>query len=375
MKITVPQAALAGVVGYARRSLPSRPPIPILAGLVLDAADGRLRVSGFDYEVSTDTAIPATVTEKGRVLISGRLLSDIVSTVRGDVLLELNGSRVILTAGRAQFTLPTLPVEDYPALPTPGAPSGTLDGLTFAQGLTRVACAVSHDDELLPVLTGIGLNHNSKTGALTLVATDRYRFAVCDLEWKTGDLPDCTSVVPSKPLIDAAKAANGDTPIDLVLPTAPGADGLFSLRSAHNTTTIRGLEGDLPKYKNLFPTEFSHTATVEIAPLAAAVQRVALVSSGKSDPIRLTFTADGPLVLEAGSNENAQAVDNVDTTLEGGAISIAFNPTYLLDGLKALTSETVDLQFTGPTKPALMRGHGTDDQALRYLLMPIRLSR
>ncbi|NEA46870.1 DNA polymerase III subunit beta [Streptomyces sp. SID10815] len=371
MKLTIDHADLAAAVSYAARSLPARPPIPVLAGLLLDATGDRLRVSAFDYEVSADTSAPAAVTENGRALISGRLLSDIVSTVRGDVHLELRGPRLVLKAGSARFILPTLPLEEYPALPEPGATAGTLAGPAFAEAVAQVACAVSRD-ESLPILTGVGLRHDSEAATLTLYATDRYRFAVRTLPWKDADLADTSAVIPGRALTDAAKATADDTTVDLALPT--GGSGLFTLRSEHTTTTIRALEGELPKYDALFPTEFAHTATVEIAALKAAAQRVALVSTKKDAPIKLTFTADSTLVLEGGTDDDAQAVDNVDTSLTGGELTIAFNPAFLLDGLSALTAESVQFDFTSPTKPAVLRGHGSDDQALRYLLMPIRLS-
>lgn len=370
MKLTVEQAHLAAAVGYTARSLPARPPIPVLAGILLDAQDERLRLSAFDYEVSADTAVPATVTENGRALVSGRLLSDIVSTVRGDVTLELKGPRMVLRAGSARFTLPTLPLEEYPALPDPGASSGTLAAPALAEAVAQVATAVGKDDTL-PLLTGIGLRHDSKAGTLTVYATDRYRFAVRDLEWKDADLADCTALIPAKALSDATKAAADTTTVDLALPGANS--GLFSLRSEHHTTTIRALEGELPQYKKLFPTEFAHEATVEIAALKAAAQRVALVATREA-PIKLTFKANGTLVLEGGTSDDAQAVDNVSTSLEGGALSIAFNPAYLIDGLSALDAESVQFQFTSSTKPAVMRGAGSGEQALRYLLMPVRLT-
>ncbi|WP_037613786.1 DNA polymerase III subunit beta [Streptomyces albus] len=370
MKLTADHTDLAAAVSYAARSLPARPPVPILAGLLLAAADGRLRVSAYDYEVSADTTAPAAVTEPGRVLVSGRLLSDIVSTVRGTVHLELRGPRLVLKAGSARFILPTLPLEEYPARPEPAATAGTLPGPDLAEAVAQVASAVSKDDSV-PILTGIGLHHDRQAATLTLYATDRYRFAVRTLPWKTAGLADTSAVIPGRALADAAKATADDTTVGLTLPTS--GSGLFTLRSEHATTTIRALDGELPKYGALFPTEFAHTATVEIAALKAAAQRVALVAT-KTAPIKLTFTAESTLVLEGGSDDDAQAVDNVHTSLTGGELTIAFNPAFLLDGLNALTTPSVQFDLTSPTTPAVLRGHGSDDQALRYLLMPIRLS-
>nr|AAF68381.1 putative DNA-polymerase III, beta chain [Streptomyces coelicolor A3(2)] len=318
----------------------------------------RVRISAFDYEISADTTAAATVTETGRALVSGRLLSDIVCTVRGDVHLELRGPRLVLKAGSARFILPTLPLDEYPALPEPGTITGTLDGPAFAEAVAQVACAVSRE-ESLPTLTGIGLHHDSEAATLTLYATDA-TFAVRTLSWKDANLPDTSAVIPGRAL-RRAKATADDTTVDLALPT--GDAGLFTLRSDLTTTAIRALEGELPKYDALFPTEFAHTATVEIAPLKAAAQRVALVSAKKDAPIKLTFTADSTLVLEGGTGDDAQAVDSVDTSLTGGELTIAFNPAFLLDGLNALMAESVQFDFISPTKPAVLRAHDGDDQA------------
>ncbi|WP_411078351.1 DNA polymerase III subunit beta [Streptomyces sp. cmx-10-25] len=369
MKLVIDHADLAAAVGYAARTLPSRPPVPVLAGLLLDATGNeRLRVRAFDYEVSADTTVPATVTKPGRALVPGRLLADITATLRGDVHLALDNTRLTLRAGSARFTLPLLPLEEYPTLPEPGDVTGTLSAPAFAEAVVQVACAVSRE-EALPVLTGVSLRHDHEAGTLTLSATDRYRYAVRTVPWKDAALPDTGAVIPGRALLDAVKAVADDATVDLALPER---GGLFALRGEQHTTTIRALDGELPKYSSLFPTEFAHTATVEIASLKAAVQRVALVSPKKDGPIRLTFTGDGTLVLESGSGDDAQALDAVDTALDGDGLSIAFNPAFLLDGLSALTAESVRFDFTSSTKPAVLRGHGSDDHALRYLLMPIR---
>ncbi|MFC8201474.1 DNA polymerase III subunit beta [Streptomyces sp. NPDC057298] len=322
------------------------------------------------------TDLAATVTEPGRALVSGRLLADNAARVRGPVQFQLAGPRLILSAGSARFTQPTLPIEEYPQLPEPGPASGTLPGGTFTEAVSQVACAVSNDTAV-PSLAGISLVHDQDASTLTLTATDRYRFAVRTIAWKHCTLAaDHTALAPGKDLLDAAKAAADPTTLDLTLAGTADASGLFTLRDAHHTTTLRALEGELPAYNSLFPEEFAHTATVDIAPLKQAVQRVALVAT-RNTPVRLTFTTDGTLVLEAGTSDEAQAVDNVTTALEGGDLNIAFNPGFLIDGLNALTTEAaeaVDFHFTSPTRPAVLRGHASNDQGMRYALMPVRLT-
>ena len=338
MQFTVDQSDLAAAVSYAAHSLPAKPPVPVLAGLLLTATDDDgLRVSAFDYETSSDTTIAAAVTDTGRALVSGRLLTDIAARVRGAVRVELTGPRLVLTAGSARFTLPTLPLEDYPQLPDAGTGSGALPGPALAEAVTQVASALGNDDAL-PVLSGIALHHDHEAGTLTFAATDRYRFAVRTLNWKHCDLTgDRTALAPGKRLLDAVKACADDTTVDLTIPGDGSNSGLFTVRSQNSTSTLRGLEGSLPAYSALFPTEFEHTATVEITVLKEAVQRVALVATGNT-PVRLTFTADGSLVLEAGTSDDAQAIDTVDTALQGEELGIAFHPQFLIDGLNALTA-------------------------------------
>ncbi|WP_254643516.1 hypothetical protein [Streptomyces sp. BV286] len=223
-----------------------------------------------------------------------------------------------------------MPIEEYPQLPEPGPASGTLSGGTLTEAVSQVACAVSNDSAV-PSLAGISLRHDQDADTLTLTATDRYRFAVRTIAWKHCNLDaDHTALAFGKGLLDTVKAAADAATLNLTLAGTPGASGLFSLRDAHHTTTLRALEGALPAYNSLFPDEFAHTATVDIAPLKEAVQPVAVVAT-RNTPVRLTFTTDGTLVLEAGTSDEAQAIDNVTTALEGGDLNIAFNPGFLID--------------------------------------------
>lgn len=139
-------------------------------------------------------------------------------------------------------------------------------------------------------------------------------------------------------------------------------------RARAGCTTTRLLEGDLPKYRTLFPTEFNSVAVIETAPFVEAVKRVALVAE-RNTPVRLSFE-QGVLILEAGSSDDAQAVERVDSVLEGDDISIAFNPTFLLDGLSAIDSPVAQLSFTTSTKPALLSGHGRGRRGGRCVQVP-----
>ncbi|WP_406865373.1 DNA polymerase III subunit beta [Streptomyces sp. HUAS MG47] len=375
MKIRVERDVLAEAVAWVARSLPARPPAPVLAGLLLKAEDGALSFSSFDYEVSARVSVEAEVEEDGTVLVSGRLLADICRALPNrPVEISTDGVRATVVCGSSRFTLHTLPVEEYPALPQMPTATGTVPGEVFASAAQQVAIAAGRDDTL-PVLTGVRIEIEGDT--VTLASTDRYRFAVREFLWKP-ESPDASAValVPAKTLLDTAKSLTSGDTVTLALSGSGAGEGLIGFEGAGRRTTTRLLEGDLPKYRTLFPTEFNSVAVIETAPFVEAVKRVALVAE-RNTPVRLSFE-QGVLILEAGSSDDAQAVERLDAQLEGDDISIAFNPTFLLDGLSAIDSPVAQLSFTTSTKPALLSGKpaldAEADDAYKYLIMPVRLS-
>jgi DNA polymerase-3 subunit beta len=291
------------------------------------------------------------------------------------VEISTDGVRATVVCGSSRFTLHTLPVEEYPALPQMPSATGTVPGEVFASAAAQVAIAAGRDDTL-PVLTGVRIEIEGDT--VTLASTDRYRFAVREFLWKP-EVADSSAValVPAKTLLDTAKALTSGDSVTIALSGSGAGEGLIGFEGAGRRTTTRLLEGDLPKYRTLFPTEFNSVAVIETAPFEAAVKRVALVAE-RNTPVRLSFE-QGVLTLEAGSQtDDAQAVERVDAQLDGDDISIAFNPTFLLDGLSAIDSPVAQLAFTTSTKPALLSGRpavdAEADDAYKYLIMPVRLS-
>lgn len=374
MELRVERDALVDAVGWTARSLPTRPPMQVLLGLLLETAQGGLSVSGFDYEVSSQITVDATVGEAGRVLVPGRLLADIARALPAQpVDLRLEGSRVVLTCGAARFTLPTMAVEDYPSLPSMPTTAGKLESDVFGAGVAQVALAAGRDDTL-PVLTGVRVEIEGDQ--VTLAATDRYRLAVRTLPWKP-EQPgmSATALVPARTLADTAKALTSGPEVTLALSTGGAGEGMIGFEGGGRRTTSRLLEGEFPKYRSLLPSESTSVAEVATAPFVEAVKRVALVAA-RNAPVRLAFSADG-VVLEAGGQDDAQASERLECGWEGEEMSIAFNPQYLLDGLGAVDSDTTTLSFTASTRPAVLTGKRHQDGTVddyRYLLMPVRLS-
>jgi len=375
MKIRVERDGLADAVAWVARSLPSRPPVPVLGGVLLDAgSDGTtdaLTVSGFDYEVSATVGVPATIADGGRLLVSGRLLADITKSLPAQpVEIAVDGARASINCGNARFSLPTMPVEDYPQLPAQPALAGEVAGDAFGQAVTQVAVAAGKDDTL-PMLTGMRLEISGSS--LTLVATDRFRLAMREFAWEPVEgLDDAAVLVPARTLAEAAKslgASGAKVSVGLA-----SSEGMLGLAGSGRYTTSRLLDAEFPPYRQLLPAQHSSRAVIGVSPLSEAIKRVSLVAE-RGTQVRLEF-ADGSLRLSAGGDDEGSAEEELQVDYEGEPVTIAFNPGYLVDGLGALHADRAELTFTTPNRPALIKPADEQGQVVPgylYLLMPVRL--
>ena len=375
MKFTVARDVLAEAVSWTARALPIRPASPILAGVRIHAANEELTLSSFDYEVSANSQIPATVEEAGEVLVSGRLLADISKSLPNKpVTVELDGQKVTLVCGASRFSLAVMPLDEYPLLPAQPAAAGAVDSQVLSQAIAQVSIAASRDDTL-PLLTGVRIEIEGSH--MTLLATDRYRLAMRELDWEPVD-PGAEEIalVKARILQDVAKSMTSGAKVDLGLSgeSQPGASSLIGFAAQGRRTTSTLMDGDYPPVRRLFPDSTPIQAVVDRHALLEAVKRMSLVAERKTS-VRLAFS-ERQLVLEAGQGDNAQASEAIEATLVGEDIATAFNPQFLIDGLSVMDTDFVRFGFTHPTKPAVMTGQAKADEgevtAFRYLLMPIR---
>ena len=385
LKFRLVREDFADAVAWVARNLPTRPTVPVLAGVLLTGSDDGLTISGFDYEVSAEVRVAAEIASPGSVLVSGRLLSDITRALPAKpVDVSVEGTRVSLTCGSARFSLPTMAVEDYPALPTLPEDTGVISSELFAEAIGQVAVAAGRDDTL-PMLTGIRVEISGEK--MVLAATDRFRLAVRELTWSTESADiEAAVLVPAKTLAEAAKtgADGADVHLSLGAGSAVGKEGLLGIRSQGKRSTTRLLDAEFPKFRQLLPTEHTAVATIGVAELTEAIKRVALVAD-RGAQVRLEF-ADDALRLSAGADDVGRAEEDLPVAFSGDPLTIAFNPTYLTDGLGSLHSQRVTFGFTTPSRPAVLRPAGEDDESVGasgpfpaaqtdyvYLLMPVRL--
>jgi DNA polymerase-3 subunit beta len=409
MKFSVERDALAEALSWVARALPSRPVIPVLAGLLLSADDDELTLSCYDYEVSARVRVRSEVAEGGTALVPGRLLGEIVRSLpQHRVAFGDDPDGISVTCGDAAFSLTPLPVADYPELPELPQLAGTVDGGALAAAIAQVTPAASRDDTL-PMLTAVNVELDGKT--MTLAATDRYRLAVRELDWSpapgspsptagatvgAADRGRIALLVPAKTLSDAARMMSHDADVRVVLRGAGGggagegmqeAEAMIGFEAGDRRLTTRLLAGEFVRFRSRFPEQFGCTADLPAEAFAEAVRRVALVAE-RGTPVQLTF-APGRVTIAGATQGQAKAKESLPAEWAGDEPTIAFSPQYLLDGVIAAAAsqasqssgdgkdETpeeaarVRLNFTSATKPAVITLAGAG--GFKYLVVPQRV--
>ncbi|MFV0434629.1 MAG: DNA polymerase III subunit beta [Leucobacter sp.] len=380
MRFTVNRDVFSEAVSFAVKLLPQRPTQPLLSGALIEAEGDALTISSFDYEVSARTSVTAEITEAGRALVSGRLLSEIAQRLpHSDVEVSQTDNRVEVRCGSASFSLPAMPVEEYPQIPRIDTVSGSVPAEKFADAIAQVSLAASKDD-VTPVITGVQFEVSENS--LTLTATDRYRVATRRIDWEDqAGGEQLTALVPSKIVTEVGKtfANDGQVRVSIV---KDGERELIAFTGGSKTVTSLLIKGNYPPVGRLFPTSVDNYAVVSTSELVEAVGRVGLVLEREA-ALRFTFE-EGTVTLEAAGTESAQAVETVDAHLFGEDMVVSLKPQFLLDGLRSTHAGFARIAFTrtdnpGKPGPVLITSQRSKDEAdeesFRYLLQPNLLLR
>jgi DNA polymerase-3 subunit beta len=384
VKIRLERDVLAEAVQWAARSLPLRPSVPILAGLLIQADADGVTFSSFDYETSAQIHVTAAVADEGQVLVSGRLLADISRSLPPKpVDITSDDTKMELICGSARFTLQTLPVADYPSLPAMPEATGTVPSAAFAQAVAQVVIAAGRD-ELLPVFTGVRVEIDDDT--ISLLATDRYRMALKELTWNPSrPQSSATALVPARVLSETSRSMTAGEEIMLSLSDGGAGDGIIGFDgrgpAGQRQTTTRLLDGEFPKVRHIMDTAALMNVRVGTTEVIAAAKRVALVAE-RNTSLRMLM-GDGFVTLEAATGDQAQASESIEAIIDqpGGGDPVVtaagFNPSYLLDALGAFDTPYVNFAFTAPSKPCQLTGLATLDgnplTDYRHVIMLMRL--
>ncbi|MDQ6781932.1 MAG: DNA polymerase III subunit beta [Actinomycetota bacterium] len=365
MKLRCERDVLVDALSTAGRAVAGRSGAPVLSGIRLEVSGNDLRVTGTDLDLTIEVAVTVNGDGDGVVVAPGRLITDIARALEpGAVVLEVDDEDLRITSGRSQFRVHTHPAGEFPRIPQPSGASVTLPAEGLAEALRQVTRAASGEDSR-PILTGVLMA--AEADGLRLVATDSYRLAVRDLGG-VGVLGEGEKVlVPSRALNELQRLL-GSASTDVALRLG-AHDATFSTGPV--TLVTRLIEGEFPNYRQLIPASYPNRLVVGREALADAVRRVKLLARDATTPVRLALRPDG-VELTVITTDWGTATEDVDAKYEGAEMTVAFNPTYLVDGIEAMTSDDVTLDTLDPLKPATLRPVDAGDYL--YLLMPVRVS-
>jgi DNA polymerase-3 subunit beta len=355
-----------------------------LGGVRLESTGNHLAVVGTDLDLTVHASTEAIGITDGVCVAPAKLLADITRSLEpGAVTIESEGNTIEIGAARSRFSLRTFPVDDFPSLPDPPQAATFLPAASLASALRQVVRAASNDDAR-PLLTGVLIA--AEGNGIRLVATDSYRLAMRDIEGSDALGAGSQILVPARALAELQKLSalgiaskeeaatkNGDGDA-----ATPGPSVGLSI-SDHEVTFIAGdvkvstrlLDGTYPDYRQLIPDQYPNRLHVGKDSLLDALRRVRLLVRDNTTPVRLSMRSGG-VDLTVVSQEVGDASETVDADFDGTDLTIAFNPTYLIDGVEAVSGDEVVLQTVDATKPATVQA--AEEGNFRYLLMPVRVS-
>jgi DNA polymerase III subunit beta len=372
MKLTIERAALLRSLNHVQSVVERRNTIPILSNVQMDASGGKLRLTATDMDLAVIESVPATVETDGSTTAPAHTLYDIVRKLPEGAQVEIDasgeGDQLQLRAGRSRFTLQTLPTSDFPQMTSGDLPHRfKLTASELRSLIDRTRFAIS-TEETRYYLNGIYLHmaKKDKMEMLRAVATDGHRLARVELPLPQGASGIPGVIVPRKTINELRK-----------LIEETGEDVEFALSDAKVRFAFDDVElisklidGTFPDYDRVIPTGNDKALEVDCDDFAAAVDRVATISTEKSRAVKL-HVADGVVTLTASSPESGTATEEIEVNYKQEPIEIGFNARYLLDIAQQIEGETAQFSMADAASPTVIRD--TDDPSALYVLMPMRV--
>ncbi|MDP4632381.1 MAG: DNA polymerase III subunit beta [Alphaproteobacteria bacterium] len=367
MKLTIDRISLLRPLGHVQSVVERRNTIPILANVVLRAEGGELSLTATDMDMDIATEVGCSVMTSGTTTMSAHLLYDIARKLPdgAEVEIAVNDGHAMVSAGRSSFRLPTLPVEDFPAISSNELPvnfSLTAADMRDLIDATRFAIST---EETRYYLNGIYI-HKAESGELCAVATDGHRLAMTRQALPSGAAQMPSIILPRKAVSELRKLLDdfdGDVLVGLSETRAEFRFGVVRL-------TSKLIDGTFPDYTRVIPVGNDRIMQVDVSAFSAAVDRVSTVASEKSRAVKMGLKS-GVLTLSASNTDASSATEELEVSYDGPEMEIGFNARYLLDIAGQVNSDLVEFVLADQGSPSLVRAPG--DEASLFVLMPMRV--
>ena len=365
MKFKSERDILVDALSAASRVVATRL-IGATSGVLLSLSGNQLTVTGTDLDITVRTNLDVIGIEDGSCVVPARLIVDAVRSLEaGAVTISGGDENVEVSLGRAKFSLRTFAVADYPKLPPVSGPETSIAALDLIQGLNQVVRAAANDDAR-PLLTGVLFTTDE--GSLRLIAPDSYRLAVRDVPGVEGLEGGQDLLVPARALQELQRAASSLDSEATIGVTLTDAEICFMVGST--SIASRLIDGNYPSVLQLIPASYPNQLRIAKDTLLTSLKRAKLLAKDSTSSVRLT-TKDHTVEVRTQSHDAGDVEDNVDADYNGDELTIAFNPSFLIDGIEAIPGDEVILEMSDSVRPAMV--HGVEDQRFRYLLMPVRV--
>jgi DNA polymerase-3 subunit beta len=376
MKVVCNTDVFSKKLALVTRGVSSRSTIQLLGGVLVEAGDGAIRLSGTDMELSVQTSTEAEVSEDGRVVIPARIFNDVVRSLPGGQLsLEHDsaGGTVKLAAGENEYSIRVYAAEDYPQLPTfEDEGSFTMSGEMLVDTVEKVSRSYSRD-ETRPVLTGILISFEDSK--VKMVTTDSYRLSIKETELATTFDGSREAIIPARAMQEVGRIFSGSDEERIEVALSEN-QALFRIGDVLLGTRL--IDGNFPEYKRLLPTTFEREISVPREELIGTLRRVNLFAQRQTPPVPVSLAfSEGAVEVIVRSPEIGEAHEKLTASSEND-FSISFNPGYLLDGVSSVDTDNVMFKFNEALKPGLIvpgpkDGNGGEaDTDFLYLIMPMR---
>lgn len=362
MKCQIGREALLNGLQIVQNVVTNRTTLPILGNALIQAEEGKLIISTTDLDTGIRATVDAEVSKPGSTTLPARKLFSIIKELPSpDLALEVDSKQnTTITSGASFFRIMGLPEEDFPAFPKPeGAKLFKMKQSAFRDMLKRTSYAVSTEESRY-VLNGVLLSF--KENKLTMVATDGRRLALVDQELEFPKSSEADVILPSKAVQELQRILKGDEEMTITLSDTQIA---FDLGSVYLVSKL--IEGNYPNYQQVIPAEAKVKVKIPREHLLNAVHRVALLSSEKSNSVKLSFSAN-KLDITANTPEVGEAKESLTVDFAADDLTIAFNPVFMMDPLRNIGTEDISFDFIDELSPGVIKY----DNSFLYVIMPMR---
>jgi len=364
MKFSVSKEKLLEGLQTVQNVVSTRTTLPILSNVLLQAADGQLRFTTSDLDVGIRSGVEATIEKSGATTLPARRLLSIVRELpANEITVEVDSKNVAsIRSGPSFFKILGLPEEEFPPLPKfENAKTFTLRQKDFRDALKKTAYAIS-TDETRYVLNGLLFSFREEK--LTLVATDGRRLALVDIELEFPRSHEGDVIIPTKAINEIARLLTDEGEVKLSL-----GENQVAFELDGTLLVSKLIEGNYPNYRQVIPGETKERVTLERVQFHDAVHRVSLLSSEKSNSVKLVFTKNN-LEIAANTPDVGEARESLAIQYKGRDFAIAFNPEFLMAPLKNLSVDEVFLDLIDEMSPGVIKIQGP----FLYVIMPMRIS-